>query len=215
MNRVVAGYPMPVRSGVILVCVIFAAAIARGEVSNGTILVAFGALCLSVAILAYRVEVDDTEVRIRYAPFFTRRTLIRDVTHMVEGRTLVLITPTTRIPLWGLSLNARETLLQTLPSHLGAMSPTGPSRQVDTAIRKHRRWTIVAGIGFLVTAALVVPFFKGNAWYEYWNSVGEYLLLLCLLFFIAFIFEAGFSWVLWSAKRDVDKIENQRVRRPH
>jgi hypothetical protein len=65
-----------------------------------------------------------------------------------------------------------------------------------------------------VTAVLVVPFFKGNALHDYWDRAGQYLLLLCLLFFIALIFEAGFTWVLWSTKRDIDRIENRHARRP-
>jgi hypothetical protein len=215
MKRVVARYPLPVRSGVILVCLIFAAAIVRSSVSDGTIIVAFGALSLSVAILAYRAEVDEMEVRIRYAPFFTRRTLIRDVTHLVEGRTLVLITPTSKIPLWGLSPKARETLFQIFPHRLSVLPPERGRRSDSAAatIRKHQRLTISSGIGFFLTAVLVVPFFKGNVWHEYWNRVGQYLLLLCLLFFIALIFEAGFTWVLWSTKREIDRIEHRPAQR--
>jgi hypothetical protein len=26
--------------------------------------------------------------------------------------------------------------------------------------------------------------------------------------------EAGFTWVLWSTKRDIDRAENRHVRRP-
>jgi hypothetical protein len=69
------------------------------------------------------------------------------------------------------------------------------------SIRKHLRWTIVTGAGFLVTAAAAIPFFKGNALHDYWNRAGQYLALLCLLFFIVLVFEAGLTWVLWSAKR--------------
>jgi hypothetical protein len=96
MNNIVARYPVPVRLGAVLVCAVFAVAIARGPVSNGAVIVAVGAACLSVAVLAYRAEIGETEVRIRYAPFFTKRTPIRDVTHVVEERTLVLITPTSK-----------------------------------------------------------------------------------------------------------------------
>ncbi len=74
MNRVVTRYPLPVRLGAVLVCMIFAASIAKGPVGNGTVIVAVGAACLSVAILAYRAEIDEAEVRVRYVPFLTRRT---------------------------------------------------------------------------------------------------------------------------------------------
>jgi Kef-type K+ transport system membrane component KefB len=39
----------------------------------------------------------------------------------------------------------------------------------------------------------------------------KYLLLLCMVFFIAFIFEAGFTYVLWSSKRSFDKIEREEL----
>jgi hypothetical protein len=206
---------MPIRIGSVFVCMLLAIGIARGPVHGMTILVAFGAVCLSVAVLSYRAEVNETEVSIRYAPFFTRNTPVRDITHLVEGKTLILMTPTSRIPLWGLSDTARESLFQILPRHID-FEPSRSGRPSDSAasIRKHRRWTIVAGIGFLVTAVLVVPFFKGNALHDYWDRAGQYLLLLCLLFFIALIFEAGFTWVLWSTKRDIDRIENRHARRP-
>lgn len=214
-GRVVTRYPMPIRIGSVFVCLLLAIGIARGPVHGMTILVAFGAVCLSVAVLSYRAEVNQTEVLIRYAPFFTNHTPVRDITHVAEGKTLILMTSTSRIPLWGFSDTARGSLLHILPRHID-FEPSRPGRQSDSAasIRKHRRWMIAAGIGFLLTAVLVVPFFKGNALHDYWDRAGQCILLLCLLFFIVLIFEAGFTWVLWSAKRDIDRIENRHVRRP-
>jgi hypothetical protein len=137
----------------VLVCVLLAAGIARGPVSAGTIIVAIGALCLSAAILSYRVEVDSTEVRVRYLPFYTKCTPIRDITHLAEERTLVLVTATAKIPLWGLSTKAREPLFEILSPHLDVV-PTLPNRRTDSAavVRRHVRWTILAGVGFAATA---------------------------------------------------------------
>jgi len=67
-----------------------------------------GAFALTTAILAYKTEVEATEVRVRYLPFYTKRTPMRNVTHLVEGKTLVLVTAHSKIPLWGLSVKARE-----------------------------------------------------------------------------------------------------------
>jgi hypothetical protein len=133
---------------------------------------------------------------------------------MVEGKTLILVTPTSRIPLWGFSDAGREKLFQMLPNHLDIV-PSRLGSRVDSVVtvRRHLRGTIIAGLGFLVTVLLLVPFFKGNAWREHRSSLGEYLLLACLLFFIAMVCEAGFTWVLWANKRDIDKIENHRVRK--
>jgi hypothetical protein len=216
---VVTRYPLPVRVGVALVCLTFAAAIARGPISVWIIAVGVAAFCLATAILAYKAEIGRTEVRIRHAPFFTKRTPIQDVTHLVEERTLTLVTPTSKIPLWGLSSAAREEVFRLLPRHLEVqrLRPSQRDRRIDSTatVRKHVRWTITAGPAFLASVALVVPFFKGNALHEYWNSAGKYVLLLCLLLFIALVFEAGFTWVLWSNKRDVDRIENRDTNKQH
>ncbi|MGO9859383.1 MAG: hypothetical protein ACLPQX_08130, partial [Syntrophobacteraceae bacterium] len=118
MNKVVTRYPVAVRLGVVLVCVLLAVGIARGPVGTRTIVTAVGAVCLSLAVLAYKAEVDPTEVRVRYLPFYTKRTPMRDVTHLLEQTTLVLVTATSKIPLWGLSLKAREPLFEILPHHL-------------------------------------------------------------------------------------------------
>jgi hypothetical protein len=212
-DAVVARYPLPVRVGIFLVCVLLAIGVGRGSVHTMTIVATFGAICLAAAVLAYRAEVNQTEVRVRYAPFYTKRTRVQDITHLVEEGTVVLVTPTSRIPLWGLSFKAREALFRILPRHLDFV-PSKSYKKIDptVGIRRHQRWTIIAGTGFLVTAGMTVPFFKGNALHDSWGSVGNYVLLLCLCFFIAFIFEAGFTWVLWSTKRDIDNIEKNRVR---
>jgi hypothetical protein len=211
---VVTRYPLPIRVGSVVVCVLLAIGVTRGPVHGMTMLVTFGAICLAVAVLAYRAEVNGTEVCIRYTPFYSRRTPVRQVLHMVEGKTLVLVTATSRIPLWGLSDAGRDELFQILPHHLD-MVAARPGSRVDSGVslRRHLRGAIITGIGFLVTVLLLVPFFKGNAWREHRSSVGEYLLLACLLFFIAMVCEAGFTWVLLANKRDIDRIENHRVRR--
>jgi hypothetical protein len=202
--------------GMLLVCVLLVTGLARGHVHVMTVIVTLGAICLTVAVLVYRAEVNEKEISIRYAPLYTKQTPLRDITNLIEGKTLILVTATSRIPLWGVSDEGRNTLFQILPSHLRFVS-SQPERRKDpqASIRKHRRWAIVAGAGFLVSGVAVVPFFKGNALDGYWESVGQYLLLLCLLFFIALVFEAGFTWVLWSTKREIDKIENHPMHGRH
>jgi hypothetical protein len=178
----------------------------------GNLVVAVAALGLCVATLAYKAEVNAAEIRVRYAPFVTKRTAVRDVTHLVEGRTLVLVTKTSKIPLWGLTVQARQALFQVLPRRLDVPGQARPSKTVDVVanVRKHKRWTKAAGAGFVVTAALSLPFAKGNVLHGYWESVGQYVLLVSLLCFIAFVFEAGLTWVLWSAGRDIDRMEDHR-----
>jgi hypothetical protein len=188
---------------------------ARGPVHSTTILIFIAVVCLSVAVLAYRAEIDATEVRIRYAPFYTRRIPIRDVTSLVEERTLFLVTQTARMPLWGLSPAARKAVFRVLPHQIDVV-PSGPNThtQIDSAValRHHARWAILAGVAFVVTTALVIPFLHGNPLQDHWNSVGKHLLLLWMGFFGVVVFEAGFIWVLWSSKRDFDKIEKTHDR---
>jgi len=213
-QTLVIRYSLLVRVTALVPCFVLAAAIAKGSVSTSTILVMVAVLCLATLICARRVEIDSARVRVRYAPFYTRDTPVRDIIHLVEDRTLILVTATSRIHLWGISDSEREALFQILPHRLD-VEASSPRNEVDTeaSVRKHMTWTIIAAIGFLATAIVEVPFFEGNVWHRYWNSVGQHLLLLCLLFFIAMVFEAGFTWVLWSSKREISKIENQDTRR--
>jgi hypothetical protein len=66
-----------------------------------------------------------------------------------------------------------------------------------------------------MTVTAVSPFLAGFPLHDYWNSAGKYLLLLCMGFFVVFIFEAGFTYVLWSRKRAFDKIEREQQLHRH
>jgi len=84
------------------VCGLLVFGIARGSASVGAAVVSLGFACLTIALFAYRTEVESTEIRVRYLPFLTKRTPMRDVTHMVEEKTLVLVTATSKITVMGL-----------------------------------------------------------------------------------------------------------------
>jgi hypothetical protein len=212
MDKVVTRYSLSIRCSGVLACVLLAVGIARGSVRTTTIVIAVGALCLSVALLAYKAEIDPTEIRVRYLPFYTKRTPMRDVTHLVEERTLVLVTATSKIPLWGLSLSAREPLFEILPRHLDVL-PTHSNRRADSAavVRRHVRRTIAVSVAFIVSLGLSVPFLKGNPWNEYVGTIGKYILLFCLCMFLLLLFQAGFAYVLWSSKRAFDRIEKDQL----
>lgn len=206
-------YPWPIRAGMVAVCLLLLAAMLRGSVHPGTIVVTIGSIGLAIYLLAFRIVVNRSEVSIRHAPFLTTTTRLQDVTHLVEERTaLVLVTPDLRIPLRGLSIAGRETLFDLLPSHLDVLASRTARPDGGAAVRRHKRWTLFAGIGFLATAGLVAPFFKGGPLHK-WNVAGDYLLLLCLGFFIAMVFEAAFTWVLWSSRRDLDRLEQGNAHR--
>jgi len=61
---------------------------------------------------------------------------------------------------------------------------------------------------FAVNAVVVIPFFKGNFLHQYWQTVGNGLLFMCLCFFIGSVFMAGMTYTFWSFLRDMRKIEN-------
>src|ERR1700679_1303827 len=89
-DMVVARYPVLVRSAGPLVCGLFAVGAARGPVSAFAAAVGVGFFCLTLAILAYRVEVDRSEIRVRYMPFYTKRVPTRDVTHITFDGMFIL-----------------------------------------------------------------------------------------------------------------------------
>lgn len=213
-ETLVIRYPLLVRVVSSLPCFVVAGAIIKGSIHATTIVVFVGALCLSVAVLAYRAEVSATEVRIRYLPFYTRHTPMRDITHFIEKNTLVLVTATSQIPLWGLSLKARQPLFELLPKHLET-APTHPTRTTDSAavVLRHVRRTILIAAAFVVTVTFSVPFLHGNPWNAYVDTFGKYVIFACLCAFLLLLFQAGFTYVLWSSKRTFDRIERDRPHR--
>ena len=213
MSKVITRYPVFIRSGMVLICLAFAVSFARGPISTRTIVVAAGTLCLSVAILSYKAEVDPSEIRVRYLPFCTTRTPMRDVTHLVEEKTLVLVTATSKIPLLGLSLKAREPLFEILPRRLNVV-PKHPKRRTDSAavVRRHMGRTVVVAVTFVVSLGLAIPLLKGNPWNAHVDTIGKYVLFFC--FFMFLVIQTGFTYVLWSSKRAFDKIERDQADDP-
>jgi hypothetical protein len=184
---------------------------ATGRNATGAfaLVVGAGAIFLTIALFAYRSEVTRSEIRVRRFPFLTRTVAMKDVTHLVQKRTLTLVTPTSRIPLWGLDASETERLFQILPQRLQVLGDLPVRRSERSAhIRRHRKAAIITGAGFIATAALSVPFFRGNSLDRYWSSVGQQVVTVCLAFFIAFVIEAGFTWVLSSSARDLDRADH-------
>ena len=210
MSKVITRFPVFIRSGMVLTCLALAVSFARGPVSTRTIIVAAATLCLSVAILSYKAEVDPSEIRVRHLPFYTTRTPMRDVTHLVEEKTLVLVTDSSQIPLWGLSLKARGPLFDILPGRLDVV-PTRPTKRTDSAavVRRHIRRTILVAVTFVVSLGLAIPFLKGNPWNAYVDTFGKYILFFCFFMFLLAVIQAGFTYVLWSRKRAFDKLERE------
>jgi hypothetical protein len=205
-------YPVSARSLAVLVCVLFAIAIAkdiaRGSVNAPTIIVAVVVLGLSASVLAYKAEVDANLIHIRYFPFYRKHTSFTDIRHVVNGTTLVLVTSTSTIPLWGMSLEARKRLLEMLPGHIEVVRRDATSRTYARCVlRKHLRRTALAGAGLVATVTAVVPFLGGYPLHEYWDTVGRYVLIVCMASLLLFGAQAGFTLLLWSNKRIIEKLE--------
>lgn len=78
---------------------------------------------------------------------------------------------------------------------------------LEDYVRRHLRWTVRLVIAFIVNVCLISPFFAGMPWHSYWRSVGNPLLLLCLVIFLALVFEAGWTFTHWQALRDFRRAE--------
>jgi hypothetical protein len=215
-RSVVTRNPPLVGVGMSAICVLLLAGVSRGYAHPATIIVTFFTVCLAVGLLAYRAEVDETEVCIRYAPFYTRRTPMKEVTHLVEKRTLVLVTPRAEIPLWGLSFKGREALFRLLPPSIQILAERpGGEDGPAASLRRFLRWTKWSGIGLAISIGLVIQFFQGNRWHEYADSVGKCVMVLCEVLWVLTIWLAGISWVCWSYIRAAKRFDQDYERPKH
>jgi hypothetical protein len=82
------------------------------------------------------------------------------------------------------------------------------NRRPEETFHWFRRWMVRLSVAFAVNAVLVIPFFKGNFLHQYWQTVGNVLLFLCLCLFIASIFLAGMTYTFWALLRDLRKIDS-------
>lgn len=202
---------MPARASVLLLSVLLAVTVARNPTSLPAILAFAIALCLTVPILAYRAAVDATYIHIRYLPFWTSRTPTRDVTQVLDERTLVLVSETARIPLWGLPLAAREPLFEILPRRFNVQHSQPSRPAVDPAlIRRMARLSVIAGLGFVASLAALTLVLAGFPLHRYWESVGKYLIFPCMGFLTWFLLQAVLTYSLWSANREIEGIARER-----
>ncbi len=79
--------------------------------------------------------------------------------------------------------------------------------RLEAYVSRHCRWTVSLGVGFAVNVVLILPFFAGMPWHRYWSNIGNILLFLCLLLFLAFISEAGWTLIQWQYLRELRRIE--------
>ena len=62
--------------------------------------------------------------------------------------------------------------------------------RMEEVVRRHRRYTVLLGVAFATNLFIIFPFFAGNPWHKYWREIGNPLLLLCLILWLGFLFEA-------------------------
>lgn len=73
-------------------------------------------------------------------------------------------------------------------------------------IKIRRRRAALSAIAFAVSVALVYLFSKGHMLHQYWDSVGQYLLLVSLALFLVSVLCTGLFYSAWQALRDVEKM---------
>jgi hypothetical protein len=84
---------------------------------------------------------------------------------------------------------------------------------MEALVRGHQRWIVGLAGAFLLSALLSLPFFAGMPWHAHWKEIGEPVLTVCLILWLALLFEAGMTWVFWSCVRDVRRVERMYVDR--
>jgi hypothetical protein len=84
--------------------------------------------------------------------------------------------------------------------------------QTEESLRRLRRWTLRLSVAFTINAIATIPFFKGNFLHEYWQTVGNPSLFLCLCFFLGSVIMAALTYILWSYLRDMRRIDDKYPR---
>jgi hypothetical protein len=207
MNRQVElKFPIRLRLGISFVCLLVVASGIAATHRTITLLIVIPiAVVLTIHIIAYRAEVDEFEVRLRYWPFLNRSIPVADIQQLAEERTLVLITPTSRIPLWGLSAEGRTNIFRVLPRRLQIQEQA--AAHLDETIplqsmRWHSRAAKLAGAGFVATSSVLTPFLHGYSLHKYWEPWGKLLLVADMAVFLLLLFEIGMSLSYWQYLHD-------------
>ena len=73
-------------------------------------------------------------------------------------------------------------------------------------IRVWRRRAAFSTIALAMSIALVYPFLKGRMLYQYWGSVGQYLVYAAMALLVVFVYCTGMFYSAWQALRDVEKM---------
>ena len=72
-------------------------------------------------------------------------------------------------------------------------------------IKVWRGRAALAAIAFAISVALVYLFSKGHMLHQYWNSVGQYLLVVSLALLVVLVLCTGLFYSAWQALREVEK----------
>jgi hypothetical protein len=207
---IVLRHPLLVRVVLLIVCVALAFGVISRPHHGGTVVILVLLAILTVAVFAYRIEISRSGIRVRYMPFYERRIRLEDVQHFVEEKTLVLITARGRVPLWNLPLRRREELFEILPIHLQIAPQPNSERGPRESLRIHFRRVILLGSCLAGALILLVPFLNDYPLNRYWDTVGKYVLVVCMVLFVLLAFEAVTTSVYWEYLRDIERFEKQK-----
>jgi hypothetical protein len=91
----------------------------------------------------------------------------------------------------------------------GELGRSAIGQELKVYINRWRRRSIYAGVAFLASAGIVVPFLYGNFLHAYWNDVGVYLVMLSMVLITVFLFCFGTMCSFWIQLRETRKSDNR------
>jgi hypothetical protein len=88
-----------------------------------------------------------------------------------------------------------------------------PSQEEIAAVNEHgsnriRQWktrSFYAGISFLLSVGIDIPFSAGMPLHKHWNTVSGVLFLVTMASFLAAVYCSGLWWGAWSQLREFKK----------
>ena len=81
--------------------------------------------------------------------------------------------------------------------------------RLEQRLRKWQRGTVILGSALTVAIIALIPFLAGFPLHAWWFSVGQWILILTMAIFFAFVYTAGTCYVFWSYFRDIKKIHRK------
>jgi hypothetical protein len=162
-------------------------------------------LIMTVHAYTYRIKITTTEISIRFFPLFNRLVRMADIRRIIDRRPLVIATTSSRLHLWFLTTDARNSLFHVLPRHLVVDDEKTGNKDPAIAAARYWKWTKLVGSLFLLSVVTLVPFLEDNPWNKYWYPIGACLAIVGFALFLSLIYTGGMAYIHWQADRELHK----------